>query len=174
VRGAVWAARQLDLLYPRSDDQGAQWRRVEPHGLVCKAGVWYLVAYCQMRRDFRTFRVSRIEDLVVRDETTRPRPGFNLQAYWEQSRRQYEEQTMPFALVLRVAPAARRRTWNAEGTVLEEEADGSLVVRIDTESAQAAIAYALALGAAATVLDPPEVRDAVAAAARSIARLYAD
>jgi predicted DNA-binding transcriptional regulator YafY len=174
VRGAVWAARQLDLLYPRSDGPGAQWRRVEPHGLVCKAGVWYLVAYCQMRRDFRTFRVSRIEDLVVRDETTQPRPGFNLQAYWEQSRRQYEEQTMPFALVLRVAPSARRRTWNAEGTVLEEEADGSLVVRIDTESAQAAVAYALSLGAAATVLDPPEVRDAVAVAARSITRLYAE
>src|SRR5947199_389674 len=74
VRGAVWAARQLDLLYPRSDGAGAQWRRVEPHGLVCKAGVWYLVAYCQMRHDFRTFRVSRIEDLVVRDETTPSRP----------------------------------------------------------------------------------------------------
>ena len=111
---------------------------------------------------------------MVRDATTRPRPGFNLQAYWEQSRRQYEEQTMPFALVLRVAPSARRRTWNAEGTVLEEESDGSLVVRIDTESAQAAVAYALSLGADATVLDPPAVRDAVAAAARSIARLYAD
>ena len=81
---------------------------------------------------------------------------------------------MPFALVLRVAPATRRRSWNAEGTVLEEESDGSLVVRVDTESAQAAIAYALSLGADATVLDPPEVRDAVAAAARSIARLYGD
>jgi predicted DNA-binding transcriptional regulator YafY len=60
------------------------------------------------------------------------------------------------------------------GTVLEEEPDGSLVVRIDTESAQAALAYALSLGADATVLEPPEVREAVAAAARSIARLYAD
>jgi predicted DNA-binding transcriptional regulator YafY len=127
-----------------------------------------------MRHDFRTFRVSRIEDLVVRDETTRPRPGFNLQAYWEQSRRQYEEQMMPFALVLRVAPSARQRSWNALGTVLGEESDGSLVVRIDTESAQAALAYALSLGADATVLEPPEVREAVAAAARSIARLYAD
>jgi predicted DNA-binding transcriptional regulator YafY len=80
---------------------------------------------------------------------------------------------MPFALVLRVAPAAHRRTWTAEGTVLEEEPDGGLLVRIDTESAQAAVAYALSLGADATVLDPPEVREAVAAAARSIVRLYA-
>lgn len=170
VRAAVWSARQLDILYPRSDGPGMQWRRVEPHGLVCKAGVWYLVAYCRLRKGFRTFRVNRIEDVTVREETTTPRPGFDLQTYWEESRRLFEEQTRPCLLTLRVA--ARARHLVAAGKVAYEEEDGAVVVRVDTESPDSAISYALSLGPHATVLDPPDVRAAVAAAARAMAAIY--
>jgi len=180
VRAALWGARQLDLLYSRSSGAGGVGgdalagdparRRVEPHGLVCKAGAWYLVGYCHVRRDFRTFRVDRIEDLTVREEAVRPRPGFDLQTYWEQARRRFEEQTKPFALTLRVSASGRSLV--AEATVLREEDCGGAVVRVDVESAAEAAAYALARGAVVTVLSPPEVRDRVAAAARAVAELY--
>ncbi len=170
VRAALWGARQLDLLYGRSSGPDPSWRRVEPHGLVCKAGTWYLVGYCHVRRDFRTFRVDRIEDLTVREETVRPRPGFDLQAYWEQARRRFEEQTKPFALTLRVAASGRREV--AEATVLREDEDGCAVVLVLLESAAEATAYALARGAAVTVLNPPDVRDRVVAAAQAVAALY--
>lgn len=170
MRAAVWGARQLDLLYPRSDGPGMAWRRVEPHGLVCKAGVWYMVGYCHMRRDFRTFHVGRVDDVRVRDETTRPRPGFDLQRYWEESRRRFEQQTRPCPLVLRATPAARHHVTG--GTVLREEEDGACVLRVDTESTDAAITYALGLGADVTVLEPPAVRVKVAETARAIAALY--
>ncbi len=171
VRAAVWGARQLDLLYPASDSAAALWRRVEPHGLVCKAGIWYLVAYCQLRQDFRTFRVARIEDLVVREETSKKRPGFDLETYWNTSRQRYEELTKPFVLTLRVPSPARRRLLAMDALLREGPCDD--VVLIDTESEMAAISYALSLGAEVEVLDPPAVRAAVAAAARRVAALYA-
>ncbi len=171
VRAAVWGARQLDLLYPRSDSPGLQWRRVEPHGLVCKAGMWYLVAYCQMRRDFRTFRVGRIEELQVREEAVRPRPGFDLQTYWDESRRRFEELTKPLTLTLRVTPAALRRL-HSSGEALSQDPDDETVIAIDAESTQAAVDYALTLGPDAVILAPPEVRASVAARARAIAALY--
>jgi predicted DNA-binding transcriptional regulator YafY len=171
VRAAVWTARQLDLLYPSSDGSGAHWRRVEPHGLVCKAGIWYLVAYCHLRTDFRTFRVERIEEIGVRDEPVTPRPGFDLQTFWEESRRRFEEQTMPLALTLRVDAATLRRLRGGV-TVLEEDADGTRLVRLDAESVEAAVSYALSLGPGAVVLAPERVREAVAAAAQAMAGLY--
>jgi predicted DNA-binding transcriptional regulator YafY len=171
VRAAVWGARQLDLLYPRSDAPGVQWRRVEPHGLVCKAGMWYLVAYCQMRRAFRTFRVGRIEELQVREEAVRPRPGFDLQAYWDESRRRFEELTKPLTLTLRVTPAALRRLHSSGEALRQDPADES-VIAIDAESTGTAVDYALTLGPDAVVLAPPEVRAAFAARARAIAALY--
>jgi len=128
------------------------------------------VGYCHVRRDFRTFRVERIAEVTVREEAVRPRQGFDLQTYWEKARQSFEAQTKPFALTLRVSPSARHAL--AHAPVVREEEDGSAVVRVDVESPAEAVAYALARGAGVTVLDPPEVRAAVAASARAIAGLY--
>lgn len=171
VRSAVWGARQLDILYPRSDGVGTEWRRLEPHGMVCKAGVWYLVAYCRKRRDFRIFRVDRIEAVEVREETTTPRPEFDLEAFWAESRRRFEEQSLPFALTLRVVSESLIHI-RSEGAVLEREEDGAAVVRVRLESAQSAVRYALSLGTDAIVLEPLSIADEVAAAARAIAGRY--
>lgn len=171
VRAAVWGARQLDVLYPRSDGPGMQWRRVEPHGLVCKAGMWYLVAYCQLRRAFRTFRVNRIEDLQVCEEGVTSRPGFDLQSYWDEARRRFEELTKPLTLTLQVTPAALRRL-HGSGVALRQAPDDEAVIQVDVESTATATEYALTLGPDVVVLEPAEVRAEVASRARAIAALY--
>ncbi|HLJ65857.1 MAG TPA: YafY family protein [Chloroflexota bacterium] len=171
VRAAVWQGNVIDILYPRADGAGAVWRPVEPHGLVCKAGVWYLVAYCRLRRDFRTFRVGRIEDLVRREETFVPHADFDLATYWEEMRRHFEEMTAPLTVMFRVTGALLTCLDRAEVLRLDE-ADGSAVVRIDLESPDTAVSYALSLGPEGVVLEPPEIRAAVAQAAREMAARY--
>lgn len=42
-------------------------RVVEPYCMILKDGVWYVYCYCQLRRDFRYFKVSRIVNLQVGD-----------------------------------------------------------------------------------------------------------
>jgi predicted DNA-binding transcriptional regulator YafY len=172
VRAAVWGARQIDMLYPRSQGTGDQWRRAEPHGLVCKAGVWYLVAYCHIRKGFRTFRIDRIKDVRIREETTTPRPGFNLEEYWEESRRQFERQVNPFTLTLSVSQSALRRI-GSSGEIVRDEADGRVVVSVELPSQEEAVSYALSFGSDAQVIDPPEVRAAVTQAVREMALQYA-
>jgi predicted DNA-binding transcriptional regulator YafY len=52
-------------------------RAVDPYGLIFHAGLWYTVAYCHLRQDLRTFRLDRVLDAELLEETfTRP-PGFN-------------------------------------------------------------------------------------------------
>lgn len=48
-------------------------RTVEPHQLVLKENQWYLRAYCLDRADFRVFKLRRIRDIRVLDETFTPR-----------------------------------------------------------------------------------------------------
>src|SRR5205807_1884722 len=52
LRAALWSTRQIDILYQKAaqSESDTRWRQVEPYGLVCKAGTWYLVAYCHTRR----------------------------------------------------------------------------------------------------------------------------
>ena len=55
---AVWEERRLEIRYRKWD--GEVRRVVDPLGLVLKAGVWYLVALSGRTRSIRTFRVSRV------------------------------------------------------------------------------------------------------------------
>ncbi len=48
-------------------------RTVEPYQLVLKSSHWYLQGYCHKRNDFRLFRLSRMSNLQIQEETFAPR-----------------------------------------------------------------------------------------------------
>lgn len=48
-------------------------RTVEPYQLVLKSGHWYFYGYCYSRSDYRLFRLSRMSDLQMKQETFAPR-----------------------------------------------------------------------------------------------------
>ena len=49
----------LDIRYRREDGRGSE-RRIEPHYLLLKYPVWYVVAFDHLRRAPRTFRCDRM------------------------------------------------------------------------------------------------------------------
>ncbi len=49
-------------------------RRIEPHALVFKQGVWYVYAFCRKQRAFRLFRLGRIKSSVLTGEKFIRRP----------------------------------------------------------------------------------------------------
>lgn len=44
-------------------------RRVEPHTLVLKQGMWYIYAFCLLRGEFRLFKVGRIRSIKVLEKS---------------------------------------------------------------------------------------------------------
>jgi predicted DNA-binding transcriptional regulator YafY len=59
-------------------------RRVEPLGLVLKAGRWYLMAATP--RGLRIYAVARITALEPLNETFSGPPGFDLATAWREAR----------------------------------------------------------------------------------------
>lgn len=52
-------------------------RAVDSYGLIFHAGLWYTVGYCHLRQDMRIFRLDRVIQTALLEETfTRP-PNFN-------------------------------------------------------------------------------------------------
>jgi predicted DNA-binding transcriptional regulator YafY len=78
---AVQGGRALEIRYRRRKEPTDIDRRIQPYGLVLKAGCWYLVA----GPGPRTYRVDQILQLVVRDEIASPPSDFDLATYWSQS-----------------------------------------------------------------------------------------
>jgi predicted DNA-binding transcriptional regulator YafY len=77
LRGAAQARQVLQI--DDLDLQGARSRRrVRPLGCFYWGLVWTLAGWCELRQDFRSFRIDRIEALEALDERFRDEPGRSL------------------------------------------------------------------------------------------------
>ncbi|TCP29986.1 putative DNA-binding transcriptional regulator YafY [Scopulibacillus darangshiensis] len=70
---AVADGRTLSITYKKGHEAPPTTRSIDPYGLVYWKGKWYIIAYCQLRSDIRSFRVDRIQ-AVTRTDATFERP----------------------------------------------------------------------------------------------------
>ena len=171
VADAVWNARVLHVLYRRWREPTDVRRRLEPYGLVLKAGRWYVVA----GPGPRTFRVDQILELTSTDEEFSRPETFDLAAYWAAYQRDFHDRLHRAEAVIRVAPGTRLTGPAAqamESNGLTEQ-DGWTQTIVPIESVDQAHDEFLRLGAAIEVLEPAELRDRIARTVAELARLYA-
>ncbi len=80
LRRAINLRRKLDVTY--GDVQGAATqRRVRPLGLFFWGQTWTVASWCELRNDFRNFRVDRILDVQMSDEAFELTPPCTLDDY---------------------------------------------------------------------------------------------
>ncbi len=173
VAEAVWAGRRLDVHYQRGTSVVA--RRLHPLGLVLKGGTWYLAA--SHRRHVRTWRVSRIVGATIRpDEVDRP-DGFDLATWWAQSAAEFDRSVLHYRCRLRLSPWALRAlpgvTNPGPGTAAvegagEADAEGWRTVELDGESEEVVSAQLCGIAGGLEVLEPPSLRQAIAAIGRDL------
>lgn len=154
----------LHVLYRRWAEPTDVERRLEPYGLVLKAGRWYVVA----GPGPRTYRVDQILELAPSDaEFTRP-DDFDLAAYWTAYQRDFHDRLYRGEAVVRLAPgvtlprAVKSRT----------DDDGWAVVTVPVESVERAHGEFLRLGADVEVLEPVELRNRIARTVAELAERY--
>lgn len=86
IEAMVAARERAEISY--RDESGALTKRsLRPLGLFYWGKVWTLVAWCELRNDFRTFRIDRIEELSA-GAGFRAERGKSLPAFYEKMRRE--------------------------------------------------------------------------------------
>ncbi|MGY6021435.1 helix-turn-helix transcriptional regulator [Streptomyces spinosirectus] len=164
VADAVWNSRVLDVLYRRWAEPTDVERRLEPYGLVLKAGRWYVVA----GPGPRTFRVDQILRLAATDEEfTRP-DDFDLAAYWTEYQRDFHDRLYRSEALVRLAPGVTLP--RAFGIRTEES--GWTLARVPVESVERAHGEFLRMGTAVEVLEPPRLRARIARTVAELAERY--
>lgn len=85
IKTALQESKLLSFEY--ADQHGNKTARTaEPYQLVLKSSHWYWQGYCQKRNDYRLFRLSRMSNLQIQEETFTPRD--------------YQKPTLDFADIL--------------------------------------------------------------------------
>jgi predicted DNA-binding transcriptional regulator YafY len=166
---AVAERRVLQLGYVAYRN-GESDRNVEPLGAVLHEHFWYLIAWCRLRRDYRSFRLDRVRSARLLDEQFAARHDFDLETH------------------LRTAFEAKGieqvRLWFSE-TVVDRAAQelGPCVKsrrpRNDGEEVTASVwgyewisRWLLPFGDRARVIAPDALREAVRARVTELSRVY--
>ncbi|WP_202486056.1 WYL domain-containing protein [Streptomyces sp. SID4985] len=191
VAEAVWHRRTLRVLYRRWAEPQEVERELCPLGIVLKAGIWYVVAQSPGRSAddaggagaaaVRTYRVSQILRLTDAGGEVFERPtGFDLAEYWRDWVAAFDANRFRGRAVLRLSAQAWRRFPEQVDTVVLDAAEahahpdprGGVRMVVPIESVEHATGEVLRLGPGIEVLEPPELRQAVADAAHALLRLH--
>jgi predicted DNA-binding transcriptional regulator YafY len=178
VASAVWNRQVIQVTYRRWKEPTEVTRRLEPHGLVLKAGTWYVVA--RSNGMMRTYRVDQIVAASVCGGDFAAEPGFELARYWHSYLAEFHRQLYTGHAVIRLSAegVARMRhvlstaAVTAVETTGAAEADGWVRARVPIESADQALGDFLRLGADIEILAPAELREQAASTIRAMATLY--
>jgi predicted DNA-binding transcriptional regulator YafY len=89
-RHAIASYNYLQITYKRADDTSSQ-RKLKPLGLFFWGNVWTLTAWCELRDDFRNFRLDRIQTLTILEHTFSEQAGQSLEDYIALMRAQHQQ-----------------------------------------------------------------------------------
>jgi predicted DNA-binding transcriptional regulator YafY len=183
VADAVWHQRRIEIRYRRWTAPTDVTRTLDPHGIVLKAGKWYVVA-----RDaadpaaMRTYRVNHILALTDTGEQFGRASGFDLAVFWASSVAGFRAGLWQGEARIRLSQAGRDRMCEimspavisaAEATASAADEHGWVTAVVPIESLIHAHQDFLRLGADVEVLEPDELRLQLAQTARSLAAIYA-
>ena len=161
VATAVWEARALELRHNGRPTV----RRVDPLGLVLKAGVWYLVA--RRHGELRSYRVGRLDHAELLAETVTRPDAFDLAAWWAASSAAFDRSLLVYRCRVRLSPYAQQRLpqlvpHDEVRRMLADadppDADGWRAVDLRLESEEVAADQLCGLGDGLEVLGPVALR----------------
>ena len=159
VNDAIAARRVLSIHYYKENEDEFTKREIEPYRLANGAEGWYVASYDRKRDDIRHFRLDRIKEAELADETYEPRPELEELAAMEGW---LADGQVPTADVARVWVSPERARWaREEHNVVEELSDGALVIEVPYGSLDWLLREILKGAGEFVVLEPADAREAI-------------
>jgi len=148
--------------YSPSTDQTTK-RCVDPYHLHNFQGAWYVIGYCHLRQNFRTFSVDRIMEFNETVDSFIIKPEFSLKEYLAAGLG-IEAGNTTEKIAIRFdefqARYIRERQWHKSQRI-EENDDGSLILHLEVGGLGEVKRWVLGFASHAEVLSPESLRVAV-------------
>jgi predicted DNA-binding transcriptional regulator YafY len=92
MHAACLSRNALRFNYTKLDGARTEGRTVRPLALYCWSGTWTLAAWCELRNDFRMFRIDHVDTFEVLDRTFEQRRGQRLADYLRRVQAEHAQQ----------------------------------------------------------------------------------
>ncbi len=162
LQHAVYEDWCIQVTYKNYRDEVVE-RTLEPYSLVTKSSFWYLVA--RRAGEFRTYRVTRIQDLEILDQHFTRLPDFDLPTHWRSYLQDFGQNFRLYEFTIHLAPQHLgfiRQIAAGRHQVLDETtAEGWLIIKFKLDSLDFARMLVVGLGKDVWVAKPRELREIV-------------
>jgi predicted DNA-binding transcriptional regulator YafY len=169
IQRAVYEDRMIQAQYENLDGKISE-RTLAPYSLICKSSVWYLLA--ERDGELRTYRVNRFHSVQLLDGSFTRRPDFDLPSYWRTHTQNLEKFSSGYHCILRVhrdrisfIKTLMPGRWEM---VADAEDQGWKIISLSMDSDLQAKMLVFGLSGFVEILEPDELKTAVAVQAREI------
>lgn len=150
-------------------------RRINPLHAVCQKGNWYVMGFCQDKKDIRVFNFSRMQNVTESKEEFDIPEDFNPDKYfdkeigiWLSATKKY---TVELLISAEIGTFALERSWN-KNQKIEQREDGSVWVSFETTQLPEVKRWVLGQGKTVKVLGPDELIAQVKEEVVAVLRMY--
>ena len=170
---ALGERRSVDMAYHSLKSPDRRVRRVDPYALWFKNGTLYLVAFCHRRGQVRIFVVDRISMVQATSDRFTIPADFDLDRYLADCFGVMRGEA--WNVRIRISPAWARyvaeRTWHPSQHI-QRHIDGGIEIAFRVAGLEEIRQWVLSLGPEAMVIEPPELKAAVAESLAQALALY--
>lgn len=155
---AVEKRQSINMIYQSWGGEVSR-RMADPYGVVFRMGYWYLVAYCHLRQEMRSFRIDRLQEVELLEKNFDRPEDFDVLTYVLKSIAQTPSQ-WHVELLLHVDLAHAKEIVPPSLALLEQTEQGVLF-RTYVDKLEWLVSQVLALGCEFTVISPTEFSEAL-------------
>ncbi len=167
MHSAVSESRKVTFDYTTANGNSSI-RSVEPHTMVMKSFSWYLLGYCELREQFRLFKLVRMQNISI-SETRFVRREIDPQKFFSNG-----SDTRPLMdVVLKFDSSMRYKIEeDFDSSQYKINEDASLTVSFPIQEDEWVTSMILSYGANVTVLSPARLQKRVAQEIQKMQTLY--
>lgn len=156
---SIAAKEILDIGYFANHTQEYSNRDVEPVGIFYQGSYWYMIAWCRMRKDYRSFRTDRISYInITGNHFDKQHPS--LKSFLTKMNKEKEM----FTIVISVEKSVLKYFGDQKfynGFVSQKEVGGKMEMTFITASLMGFAKFYLLYGEYADIISPPQLKELV-------------
>jgi predicted DNA-binding transcriptional regulator YafY len=170
LRQATRERRRIRMWYQGRQQPEPVERELDVYALVYSWGWWYAIGHCHLRDATRSFRVDRINELILLGEPFTIPDTFEVHDYLSTE----PPQPMAVKITMRFQPEGvflaeyGRSYWDS----MESQSDGSLIVTFGAQDINYAASTIMSYGPLVEVLEPEELQQTLYEWATAVIEQY--
>jgi predicted DNA-binding transcriptional regulator YafY len=173
IKDAALNHKTVEMVYFTMGRRKEGKRRVDPYRILFFNGTFYVIGYCHLRKDCRTFALERIKMLRMTDEIFTVPEDFRLEDYMGAGFGVIGGRPEKIKIWFSpdIAGYIKEKTWH-ESQVIDQQRDGSIIFEADIAITEELLSWIMSWGAKAEVLEPESLIAQIHAEALALLKAY--